>query len=59
MGWLRAAAVRVTGAPEPDALLEAVLELTLEEALASLTSDIERELLARAARLLGDEPASA
>jgi hypothetical protein len=57
VGWLRAAAVRVEGAPEPDALLEAVLELTLEEALASLTSDVERLLLERAAALLGDRTA--
>ncbi len=40
LGWLRVAGIRVSGALEPDPLLEAVLELTLDEAAAALTSDI-------------------
>lgn len=59
MGWLRVAAVRVEGTPEPDALLEGVLELSLPEALNTLASDIERQALAGAARLLGDDPDAA
>jgi hypothetical protein len=52
MGWLRAAAVRVEGEPTPDSLLESVLALPLEDALAAVTSDVERELFRRAAALL-------
>ena len=55
LGWLRAAAVRVEGEPQPDALLESVLALSVEEALAALESDVERQLLVEGARLLGDE----
>ena len=55
LGWLRAAAVRVEGDPQPDALLEAVLALPLEEALSALESDVERRLFVEGARLLGDE----
>lgn len=51
LGWLRAALVRVEGDPQPDPLLEAVLALTLDEALEVLTSDVERALLRRAAAL--------
>ncbi len=56
MGWLRVAAVRAVGMPEPDVLLEAVLELDLDEALAALSSDVERAALVEAAGLLGDAP---
>ncbi|MSP21422.1 MAG: hypothetical protein EXR66_00085 [Dehalococcoidia bacterium] len=56
MGWLRAAAVRVEGEPVPDALLEEVLALTIDEALAALTSDVERQVFLEAAGLLGDTP---
>lgn len=51
LGWLRAALVPVEGEPQPDPLLEAVLALTLDEALEALTSDVERLLLSRAAAL--------
>ena len=54
VGWLRAAAVRVEGDPQPDALLEAVLALPLAEALSALESDVERQLFIEGARLLGD-----
>jgi hypothetical protein len=54
LGWLRAAAVRVDGDPHPDALLDEVLALPPAEALAALTSDVERRVFAEAARLLGD-----
>jgi hypothetical protein len=50
-GWLRAAAVRVEGEPEPDALIDAVVELTLDEALAQLETEVERRLLRSAAAL--------
>ncbi|MFN8639336.1 MAG: hypothetical protein U0360_07730 [Dehalococcoidia bacterium] len=56
LGWLRVAAVRAEGVPEPDPLLEAVLELTLDEAMAALTSDVERAAFTDAARLFGDTP---
>lgn len=59
MGWLRVAAIRVEGTPEPDALLEGVSELSLEDALAALTSDVERLALSTAARLLDGGVASA
>ena len=51
LGWLRAVLVPVEGEPQPDPLLEAVLALSLDEALEALTSDVERLLLARAAEL--------
>ncbi|MEZ4502473.1 MAG: hypothetical protein R3C39_07600 [Dehalococcoidia bacterium] len=54
-GWLRAAAVRVEGEPEADALLDAVVELSLEDALAQLETEVERRLL-RAAAALFDQP---
>ncbi len=56
LGWLRVAAVSVEGTPRPDPLLEAVLELPLDAALAALTSDVERAAFTDAARLFGDEP---
>lgn len=55
MGWLRVAAVSATGTPEGDALLEAILELTYDEALLALSSDVERAALAEAAQLLGTD----
>ncbi len=55
LGWLRAALVLVEGEPQPDALLEEVLALTLDEARAALTSDVERLLLSRAAALADDQ----
>ena len=50
-GWLRAAGVRVAGVPEPDALLDAVVELTFDDALGQLETDVERLLLRSAAAL--------
>lgn len=41
-GWLRPAAVEVTGEPETDALLEGCELLTFGEALAALPTDLER-----------------
>lgn len=56
LGWLRAAVVDVAGSPAPDPLLEAVLEFQLDDALAALTTDVERTLLIQAAALVGDTP---
>lgn len=54
VGWLRAVAVRVEGNPAADALIEAVVALPLDQALASLTTDVERTVLEAAARLLDE-----
>lgn len=51
-GWLRPAAVEVSGEPETDALLEGFEALTLEEALAALTTDVERTVFREGAALL-------
>lgn len=48
-GWLRAVVVPVRGTPEPDALLAGVDVMTLDEALAALTTEVERLLLRGAA----------
>ncbi len=48
-GWLRAVVVPVRGEPQPDALLAGVDVLTLDEALAALTTEVERMLLRSAA----------
>lgn len=50
-GWLRPAAVEVTGDPEADALLDGYEALTLEEALAALTTDVERAVFREGAAL--------
>ena len=42
LGWLRPVAVEVSGDPEPDALIEGVAALTLDEAVAALATDVER-----------------
>ena len=47
-GWRRAVVVAVEGEPAPDALVEEVLALPLEEAGAALSTDAERSLLALA-----------
>lgn len=48
-GWLRAVAVPVRGEPQPDALLAGVDVLSLDEALAALSTEVERMLLRAAA----------
>ena len=53
-GWLRAVSVRVAGAPEPDALIDEVVALTLDEAIEQLTTDVERRLMREAAALFDD-----
>jgi hypothetical protein len=50
-GWLRPAAVEVSGDPETDALLEGFDALTHEEALAALTTDVERAVFREGAAL--------
>ncbi len=50
-GWLRPAAVEVSGQPQTDALLEGFESLTLEEALAALTTDVERAVFREGAAL--------
>jgi len=42
LGWLQPVAVEVTGEPAPDALIEGVAALTLDEALDTLATDVER-----------------
>ena len=54
LGWVRAVAVRVEGDPAADALLAAVDAFALEDALATLPTDLERAVLREAAGLLGD-----
>lgn len=56
LGWVRAVAVRVEGAPTSDALLAGVDALSLEDALAALSTDLERAVLREAAALLGEHP---
>lgn len=51
LGWLRPLAVAVAGEPDADGLLESVESLTLEEALAALPTDVEREALRLGAAL--------
>lgn len=51
LGWLRPVAVRISDAPEPDALLEGVHELELKEALDLLPTEVERTVLKEASRL--------
>jgi hypothetical protein len=53
-GWLRAVLAPVTGEPEPDALLAGADVLTLEDALAALSTEVERMLLRDAAHLAAD-----
>jgi hypothetical protein len=57
LGWLRPVAVSVVGEPEPDALLEDVQALPLQEALAALPSEVERTVLTEAAKLFPGEAA--
>ncbi|MFA7248647.1 MAG: hypothetical protein WC273_03365 [Dehalococcoidia bacterium] len=45
LGWLQPVAVAVSGDPAADALIEEVVSLTLEEALAALATDVERAAL--------------
>ncbi len=42
LGWLQPVAVEVTGEPEPDALIESVEGLYLDDALAGLATEVER-----------------
>ncbi len=51
-GWLRAVLVPVSGTPEPDSLLDGFVLLTRSEALATLSTEVERMLLQDAADLL-------
>lgn len=51
-GWLRPVVVRVSGEPQPDALLAGVEAFTLEQALAALPTEVERTVLRAAAALL-------
>ena len=51
VGWLRPVAVTVEGDPAPDALLERVESLTLEQALEQLPTEVERIVLRQAAAL--------
>ncbi len=51
VGWLRPVAVTVEGDPTPDALLEGVEALTVEEALEQLPTEVERIVLRQAAAL--------
>jgi hypothetical protein len=55
VGWLRPVAVRVTGEPRADALLEGYAALSLAEALDALPTEVERRVLREGARLLGDQ----
>jgi hypothetical protein len=50
-GWLRPAAVEVSGEPETDALLGGYDALTLAEALAALSTEVERSVLREGAAL--------
>jgi hypothetical protein len=50
-GWLRPLAVQVSGEPEIDALLGGYDSLTLAEALAALSTEVERTVLRQAAGL--------
>ena len=56
LGWLRPVAVRVGGEPQPDALLEGVDALTLEQALQALPTEVERTILREAAKLFAGGP---
>lgn len=51
-GWLRPVAVEVSGEPEVDALLGGCDACTLDEALAALSTDVERVVLREGAALL-------
>ncbi|MEI7926730.1 MAG: hypothetical protein WCI61_11175 [Chloroflexota bacterium] len=42
LGWLQPVAVEVSGEPAPDALIEGVAALSLDEALDTLATDVER-----------------
>ena len=53
LGWLRPLAVSVTGEPQPDAMLEGVELLALDQALEALPTEVERTVL-RAADALFD-----
>lgn len=48
-GWLRGVLAPAAGEPQPDALLDACLALPLAEALAALSTDVERAVLRSAA----------
>lgn len=50
-GWLRPVAVEVAGEPEVDALLDGCDACTLDQALAALSTDVERAVLREAAQL--------
>lgn len=56
VGWLRPVVVAVAAdpQPQPDALLEGSEELTLEQALARLPTEVERIVLRMASDLLED-----
>ena len=51
VGWLRPVAVTVEGDPAPDALLERVEALTVEQALEQLPTEVERIVLRQAEAL--------
>ena len=51
VGWLRPVVVTVEGEPAPDALLEGVEALTVEQAVEQLPTEVERIVLLQAAAL--------
>lgn len=53
LGWLRPLAVSVSGEPQPDAMLEGIELLSLDQALEALPTEVERTVL-RAADALFD-----
>ncbi len=55
LGWVRPVAVSVVGEPEPDALLEGVQALPLQQALEALPTEVERTVLREAAKLFPGE----
>jgi hypothetical protein len=54
-GWLLPVAVEVSGTPEPDALLEAVIRLSAAEADSQLPTDLERVLFRSVVALLDSD----
>jgi hypothetical protein len=53
LGWLQPVAVEVSGEPAPDALIEGVATLTLDEALDTLATDVERAAFRAGAAAFG------
>ena len=56
-GFLRVAAVEVSGTPSPDGALEGIAVLAPDEAARALSTDLERRALALGLALLGDSRA--